>query len=67
MEKKYYYVSYFCRKMGSSVIRPCCELTDIHPLEWAVKCKKYEDESYTVVAWHEITKEEYDTYADKLN
>lgn len=60
--KKYYFITYAVRRNGYSEWTYCNNVLDDLPVKWIIEVnKKYQnDESYVLINWKEITKEEYE-------
>ena len=76
MEKKYYFITYYqetVHRAGApfSTVLTLNSLIDVHPFTWQIDCRTEKYDFYTfnntLLNYKEITKEEYDFYAETFN
>ena len=60
----YYYVSFYKVNGKTGDWSIGSTLIDIHPLEW--NTEEYYGYRFTVISWHEVSKDVYDKHYDRL-
>jgi hypothetical protein len=65
---KYYFISYTWRRIGNPDWTFSNLVTDKHPLRWAAHVNKEygKNETYILIGWQEISKEDYEQYIDLI-